>query len=338
MSLDEKISNYASNYDLSDFHIRSNQPLALRENGSILVFEDDIISRQELENFWKSHLNKSQLQEIVNSRDLDFAIVVGDYRYRANGYYTTNGPSMVLRKIVSEIPQMDKLGLPPAVMDAIKHKNGLVLVTGQTGSGKSTSLAAMIDQINSNRAENIITIEDPIEFVHPSKKSIISQREVGKDTGSFARALKSALRQDPDVILVGEMRDLETISLALTAAETGHLVFGTLHTSGAPNTINRIIDVFPPEQQAQIRAQLSTSLKMVVTQRLLKTKDGLGRVGAFEVMKCNAPIQNLIREAKIHQIPSIMQTAVKDGMITMTKSLENLVQAGKIDALNTKEN
>ncbi len=330
MSLDERISNYASNYDLSDFHIRSNQPLALRENGSILVFEDDIISRQELESFWKSHLNKSQLQEIVNSRDLDFAVVVGDYRYRANGYYTTNGPSMVLRKIVSDIPQMDKLGLPPAVMDAIKHKNGLVLVTGQTGSGKSTSLAAMIDQINSNRAENIITIEDPIEFVHPSKKSIISQREVGKDTGSFARALKSALRQDPDVILVGEMRDLETISLALTAAETGHLVFGTLHASNVSSTVTRILDVFPPSQKTLAQSMLAGSIRMVLSQQLLKKKGG-GRVGCFEVMTGTTAIRNLIREGKTAQITSTLQTSAQDGMITMEKYLEGLQQKGLVE-------
>ena len=220
---------------------------------------------------------------------------------------------------------------------AIHSTQGLILVTGPTGSGKSTTLAAIVNEINKTRTSNIITVEDPVEFIHKDSKSIVSHREVGKQTQSFASALKAALREDPDVILVGEMRDLETVSLALTAAETGHLVFGTLHTSGAPNTINRIIDVFPPEQQAQIRAQLSTSLKMVVTQRLLKTKDGLGRVGAFEIMKCTAPIQNLIREAKIHQIPSIMQTAVKDGMVTMSKSLENLVAAGKIDANAGKE-
>ena len=216
------------------------------------------------------------------------------------------------------------------------HK-GLVLVTGPTCSGKSTTLAAIINEINKTRTANIITVEDPVEFIHKDLKSIVSHREVGKQTETFASALKAALREDPDVILVGEMRDLETVSLALTAAETGHLVFGTLHTSGAPNTINRIIDVFPPEQQAQIRAQISTSLKMVVTQRLLKTKDGQGRCAAFEVMKCTAPIQNLIRESKIHQIPSIMQTAVRDGMITMSKSLEGLVNAGKIDASSGKE-
>ena len=249
MSLQDKISTYTGQHDLSDFHIRSNQPMAMRIDGDVHVFEDDLISRKDIELFWKSTLNNAQLKEIVTARDLDYAVQIGDFRFRVNAYYSSYGPSMVLRKIVSEIPQMEKLGLPSAVHEAINYKTGLVLVTGQTGSGKSTSLAAMIDQINSNRSENIITIEDPIEFIHTGKKSILSQREVGKDTKSFARALKSALRQDPDVILVGEMRDLETVSLALTAAETGHLVFGTLHASGAASTVTRILDVFPSEQK-----------------------------------------------------------------------------------------
>jgi twitching motility protein PilT len=227
---------------------------------------------------------------------------------------------------------MDQFNLPQSLYDVVDYHKGLVLVTGPTGSGKSTTLAAIVNEINKTRSTNIVTVEDPVEFIHKDNKSIISHREVGKQTQTFANALRAALRQDPDVILVGEMRDLETISLALTAAETGHLIFGTLHTSGAPATINRLIDVFPPEQQEQIRAQISTSLKMVMTQRLIKTKDGQGRVGAFEIMKCTPAIQNLIREAKIHQIPSIMQTAVRDGMITMDKSLEELVRSGKIDA------
>jgi len=253
-------------------------------------------------------------------------------RFRANFYKTINGPAAVLRRVESKIPDMDQFNLPQALYDIVDMHKGLVLVTGPTGSGKSTTLAAIVNEINKTRTANIITVEDPVEFIHKDVQSIVSHREIGKQTESFASALKAALREDPDVIMVGEMRDLETVGLALTAAETGHLVFGTLHTSGAPETINRIIDVFPPEQQSQIRAQISTSLKMVVTQRLLKTKDGQGRVGAFEVMKCTPPIQNLIREAKIHQIPSIMQTAVRDGMITMEKSLEELVKSGKIDS------
>ena len=204
------------------------------------------------------------------------------------------------------------------------------MVTGPTGSGKSTTLASMIKKINQSRAANIITVEDPIEFIHSNIKSIISQREVGKHVESFAKGLKSALREDPDVVLVGELRDLETVSMALTAAETGHLVMGTLHTNGAPNTINRILDVFPPSQQNQARSQLSQSLRIVVTQQLLQTRDKQGRVAAYEIMKCNPAVQNLIREGKIFQIPSIMQTAAAEGMITMDKSIENLRAAGKI--------
>ena len=336
MSLIDKLKTYPKQYDLSDLHIRSNQPLAIREGGEIKVFNEDVITREHIESFWKTTLDKAQYDYLINNGDLDFAVVVEGQRFRANGYYSSYGPSMVLRKIITEIPNIEKLGLPPAAHEAITHKTGLVLVTGQTGSGKSTSLAAMIDQINSNRAENIITVEDPIEFIHPDKKSIVSQREVGKQTESFSHALKAALREDPDVILVGELRDLETIGMALTAAETGHLVFGTLHTSGAPNTVNRIIDVFPPEQQGQIRAQLAESLNMVVTQKLFKKKDGSGRVGAFEVMVCNAPIKNLIREAKIHQIPSVMQTGQREGMITMEKSIEELV--GRGDISNAEKN
>jgi twitching motility protein PilT len=277
------------------------------------------------------------MKRFQDTHELDSSVTLAGLRFRANFYKTIHGPAAVLRRVESVIPTMDQFDLPPVLYDIIDMHKGLVLVTGPTGSGKSTTLAAIVNEINKTRTSNIITVEDPVEFIHKDLKSIVSHREVGKQTQSFASALKAALREDPDVILVGEMRDLETVSLALTAAETGHLVFGTLHTSGAPSTINRIIDVFPPEQQAQIRAQISTSLKMVVTQRLLKTKDGQGRCGAFEVMKCTAPIQNLIRESKIHQIPSIMQTAVKEGMITMTKSLEELVKAGKIDAGSGKE-
>jgi len=225
--------------------------------------------------------------------------------------------------VLTEVPHIDQLGLPPAVHDILTAKAGLVLVTGQTGSGKSTSLAAMIDKINRERGENIITVEDPIEFVHQNKQSIITQREVGRDTQSFATALKGALRQDPDIILLGELRDYETVSMALTAAETGHLVFGTLHTSGAPETINRIIDVFPASEQAQARSQLSQSLRLVLTQQLLKRRDG-GRIGAFEVMVCIPAVANLIRESKIVQIQTVMQTGQQFGMVTMEKYTEML--------------
>ena len=334
----EKLEELAkNNKKISDFHIRSGWPLAFRQTGEIHKVPEVMVKAQDLQDLISTNCNEVEMKRFNDTHELDSSVTLSGLRFRANFYKTINGPAAVLRRVESVIPEMGQFDLPPVLYDIIDMHKGLVLVTGPTGSGKSTTLAAIVNEINKTRTANIITVEDPVEFIHKDAKSIVSHREVGKQTQTFASALKAALREDPDVILVGEMRDLETVFLALTAAETGHLVFGTLHTSGAPNTINRIIDVFPPEQQAQIRAQISTSLKMVVTQRLLKTKDGQGRCGAFEVMKCTAPIQNLIREAKIHQIPSIMQTAVKDGMITMAKSLEDLVKAGKIDAGAGKE-
>ena len=320
-----------NNKKISDFHIRSGSPLAYRQTGEIIKVKEVVVKEQDLKDLLSMNCNEFELSRFEKTHELDTSVTLSGLRFRANFYKTINGPACVCRRVESKIPSMDQFNLPQALYDIVDFHKGLVLVTGPTGSGKSTTLAAIVNEINRTRTANIITVEDPVEFIHTDDQSIVSHREVGKQTESFAAALKAALREDPDVILVGEMRDLETISLALTAAETGHLVFGTLHTSGAPSTINRIIDVFPPEQQEQIRAQISTSLKMVVTQRLLKTKDGQGRVGAFEIMKCTSPIQNLIREAKIHQIPSIMQTAVRDGMITMDKSLEELVKSGKID-------
>jgi twitching motility protein PilT len=305
--------------------------MAYRQTGEIVKVADTPVTAQDLKDLIAMNCNEKEVLKFEKTHELDSAVMLSGLRFRANFYKTINGPAAVLRRVESKIPDMDQFNLPQALYDIVDMHKGLVLVTGPTGSGKSTTLAAIVNEINKTRTANIITVEDPVEFIHKDVQSIVSHREIGKQTESFASALKAALREDPDVIMVGEMRDLETVGLALTAAETGHLVFGTLHTSGAPETINRIIDVFPPEQQSQIRAQISTSLKMVVTQRLLKTKDGQGRVGAFEVMKCTPPIQNLIREAKIHQIPSIMQTAVRDGMITMEKSLEELVKSGKID-------
>ena len=335
----EKLEELAkNNKKISDFHIRTGWPLAYRQTGEIHKIPDVLVKAQDLQDLLSTNCNEIEMKRFQDTHELDSSVTLSGLRFRANFYKTIQGPAAVLRRVESVIPTMDQFDLPPVLYDIIDMHKGLVLVTGPTGYGKSTTLAAIVNEINKTRTSNIITVEDPVEFIHKDLKSIVSHREVGKQTQTFATALKAALREDPDVILVGEMRDLETVSLALTAAETGHLVFGTLHTSGAPSTINRIIDVFPPEQQAQIRAQISTSLKMVVTQRLLKTKDGQGRCGAFEVMKCTPPIQNLIRESKIHQIPSIMQTAVKDGMITMTKSLEDLVKAGKIDANAGREN
>ena len=333
----EKLEELAKdNKKISDFHIRSGSPLAYRQTGEIIKVPDVIVTAQDLKDLLSMNCSEQELNKFEKTHELDTSVTLSGLRFRANFYKTIKGPACVCRRVESKIPDMEQFSLPPALCDVVDMHKGLVLVTGPTGSGKSTTLAAIVNEINKTRNANIITVEDPVEFIHTDVKSIVSHREVGKQTLSFSSALKAALREDPDVILVGEMRDLETISLALTAAETGHLVFGTLHTSGAPSTINRIIDVFPPDQQEQIRAQISTSLKMVVTQRLFKTKDGQGRCGAFEIMKCTAPVQNLIREAKIHQIPSVMQTAVREGMITMDKSIQELVASGKIDAAASK--
>ena len=335
----EKLEDLAkNNKKISDFHIRTGSPLAYRQMGEIHTVKEVLIKAQDLQDLLTTNCSEKELNQFKTTHELDSAVKIGGLRFRANFYKTMNGSAAVLRRVESKIPEMTSLGLPQVLYDIVDMHKGLVLVTGPTGSGKTTTLAAIINEINKTKTANIITVEDPVEFIHKDIKSIISHREIGKQTATFASALKSALREDPDVILVGEMRDLETIGLALTAAETGHLVFGTLHTSGAPNTINRIIDVFPPEQQEQIRAQISSSLKMVLTQRLFKTKDGQGRVAAFEIMKCTAPVQNLIRDGKIHQIPSIMQTSVREGMVTMQKSIEELIKTGKIDAGAGKEN
>jgi twitching motility protein PilT len=326
----DKFVTYARNFKLSDIHVHSNESLAIRVHGDIQIQQDDFISQQDIEGFIENQLNDKDKAYFREHNDLDLAISHEEFRFRVNIYGTTNGPAMVLRKIETEVPDIGQLGLPPAVMDITTAKNGLVLVTGPTGSGKSTTLAAIINEINESRPENIITIEDPIEFMHKSKRSIVSQREVGRDTDTFSSALRASLREDPDVILVGEMRDYETVSLALTAAETGHLVFGTLHTNGAPSTVNRIIDVFPSAQQAQARSQLSQSLRLVVTQQLLKRTDKEGRIAAFEVMLCNIAVSNLIRENKIFQIEQAMQTGKAMGMITMNDCLKDLAERGII--------
>lgn len=319
-----------SQHRISDFHLHAGRPITARIHGELQHFEDKLVSEENLNDLFKKELPEDWYQKFVKTGDIDFAFVIGEQRFRASGLKTMKGSALVLRVIVTEIPNIESLGLPQAAHDVLNLKDGLVLVTGATGSGKSTSLAAMIDKINRTRADNIITVEDPIEYVQNPIQSVISQREVGKDTDSFASALKGALRQDPDVILMGELRDYETVSMALTAAETGHLVFGTLHTNGAPETINRLVDVFPPEEQNKTRSQLSMSLRMVMTQQLLKRKGG-GRVGAFEILINTPAVANLIRENKIQQIANSMQTGSKDGMITMEKYLELLKSKGLIN-------
>ena len=329
--MDDIIYKLSQEKGLSDIHFQTGMPIATRINGSIIKQENNSISKEQISKFILDHIKQSDLDKLENEKNIDFAIQIKDLRFRVNIFDSMNGKNIVLRKIESAIPNYDSLNFPSVVEDVIKNNNGLILVTGPTGCGKSTSLAAMIDRINVARQANIITIEDPIEYIHQPKKSIISQREIGNHATTFASALRASLREDPDVILVGELRDLETVSLALTAAETGHLVFGTVHTSGAPNTIHRIVDVFPSSQQDQIRTQIATSLKLVMTQRLIKKADNSGRVAAFEIMVSNVAIQNLIRENKIHQIPSAMQTGIGDGMIQMEKSIEQLLKAGVIN-------
>ncbi|MDC3015138.1 type IV pilus twitching motility protein PilT [bacterium] len=334
--MDQTISKFVNNEGLSDIHIQSGSAISLRINGIIEKQNTELVSVENVLSFLKKNLSKDQFDEFNNKKNLDFALELNKNRFRANAYLGYNGCNIVLRKIETKIPDINDLNLPPVVNQQINSDNGLILITGPTGSGKSTSLASIINYINMNKQKNIITIEDPIEFIHKADQSIISQREIGIHATSFANALRASLREDPDVILVGELRDLETTSLALTAAETGHLVLGTLHTSGAPNTIHRIIDMFPSEQQDQIRSQLASSLKLVMTQKLIRKIDGSGRLGAFEVMVCNAAIKNLIRENKIHQVPTVMQTGLKDGMITMDKSIENLINDGLINFDDTQ--
>ena len=329
--MEKIILNLAEKEGISDIHISSGKPIAVRINGVIETQKDLIVKNEDISKFIKSNIKKESEKILENEKSIDFSLSLKNFRLRGNAFYSQDGLNVVLRILSENILSFEEINFPPVVEQVMGSQNGLILVTGQTGSGKSTSLASIIDYFNQNHQKKIITIEDPIEFIHNEKNSIISQREIGTHALSFSSALRAALREDPDIILVGELRDLETIQLALTAAETGHLVLATLHTSGAPNTINRIIDVFPGDQQSQVRSQLATSLKIAVTQRLIKRLDGSGRVPAFEVMVNNAAVQNLIREEKIFQIPTIMQTGVSEGMVLMDKSIEHLKADGIID-------
>ncbi|RMF95588.1 MAG: type IV pilus twitching motility protein PilT [Candidatus Schekmanbacteria bacterium] len=317
---------FANEQGASDIHISAGEVPMLRIHGDIEKIEMPALSAEEVHDLLYDIFNDKQRKEFEENLEIDFSITMKDIaRFRVNAFFQNRGPAAVFRTIPTKILSLEELKLPKILADISRKEKGLVLVTGPTGSGKSTTLAAMIDLINSERKGHILTIEDPIEFVHKTKNCIINQRELGPHTHSFANALRSALREDPDIILVGEMRDLETIQLALTAAETGHLVFGTLHTSSAPKTVDRIIDVFPAAQQGQIRAMFSESIQAVITQHLFKRKDGQGRVAALEIMIGTPAIRNLIREAKISQIPSIIQTSQKFGMQTMDQAIKELL-------------
>ncbi len=316
----------------SDLHITSGVPPMIRVRGRLIPMEDfPVLGGQDTREIVYSILNNDQRQRLETDWQIDFAYAIpGHARFRVNAYFQRGSIGAAFRLIPAEILSIETLGLPTVTHDFCNKPRGIVLVTGPTGSGKSTSLAAMIDQINTTREEHIMTVEDPIEFLHSHKKCMVNQRELGADTPSFALALRAALRQDPDVILVGEMRDLDTISTALTAAETGHLVFATLHTQSAAQTIDRVIDVFPPHQQGQVRVQLSVALEGVMTQQLLPTADGSSRVAAIETLVPTPAVRNLIREGKTHQIQSVMQTSAGVGMQTMDAALATLIRSGKI--------
>ncbi len=316
----------------SDLHLTAGAHPTVRVRGRLQPLEEyPVMTTEQTREIVYSILTNDQRQRLETDWQIDFAYAIPNRaRFRVNAYYQRAAIGAAFRLIPFSIKSLEELGLPVVMHELAKKPRGFVLVTGPTGSGKSTSLAAVIDEINSTRDEHIMTIEDPIEFLHGHKRCIVNQREIGSDAQSFGAGLKAALRQDPDVILVGEMRDLETIHTALTAAETGHLVFATLHTQDAPQTIDRIIDVFPASQQQQVRVQLSVALQGIITQQLLPTADGAGRIAACEVLLATPAIRNLIREGKTHQIYSSLQTGASVGMQTMDAALATLVRQGKI--------
>jgi twitching motility protein PilT len=325
-SIDELLENMVE-ANASDLHVTTGTPPAIRVRGEVERLDGfEALTPEETQQLLYRILSSEQQKLLELNRQLDFSYSIpGLARFRVNVYFQRESIGAAFRLIPTELKTLEELGIPDSLHVLAEKPRGLVLVTGPTGSGKSTTLAAIIDEINRNRSEHILTIEDPIEFLHRHKRCIVNQREIGPDAKSFAEALRAALRQDPDVILVGEMRDLETISTALTAAETGHLVFGTLHTQSAPSTIDRIIDVFPAEQQEQVRIQIANSLQGVVTQALLPTADGMGRVPALEILLPDDAVRNLIRQGKVEQIYSVMQTNTGRGMQTMEQSLGDLI-------------
>ena len=328
----DKLFKIMAAQNASDLHLSAGSPPYIRVHGDMVTLPQPVLTNEQVQGLIFEILTEKQRRVFIENWELDCTYQLdGVGRLRCNVFMQRRGMGGVFRVIPQVIKTVEDLGLPTIVKDLISYNRGLVLVTGPTGSGKSTTLAALLNTINTERSEHIITIEDPIEFVHENKKSLINQREVSSHTKSFSNALRAALREDPDIILVGELRDLETIQLAMTAAETGHLVFGTLHTNSAPKTVDRIIDAFPQNQQAQIRVMLSESLRGVIAQNLFKRADTDGRVAAIEILMNTPAVSNLIREGKTFQIPSAMQIGQEFGMITFEKSIGDLVKEGKID-------
>jgi twitching motility protein PilT len=325
-----QLLTFAHREGASDVHLSSGEPPMVRMHGDMKRIEHPPLTPEQVHSMLFDIMSDAVRKTFQETNDADFSFELGDIaRFRVNVLRTRRGEAAVFRTIPTKVMTLEELGMPPVMKELCEKEKGLVLVTGPTGSGKSTTLAAMIDYVNEQDEGHILTIEDPIEFVHGSKRCLVNQREVGPHTGNFNAALRGALREDPDVILVGEMRDIETISLALTAAETGHLVFATLHTSSAPKTVDRIIDVFPAEQQSQIRTMFAESIQAVVTQTLLRKRAG-GRIAALEILIGTPAVRNLIRENKIHQIPSSMQTGQAVGMQTLDMSLLELVGKGLV--------
>jgi len=317
--------------DASDLHLAVGVPPVVRIDGHLQNLDHPILKPNEARELIYSILTQDQRQKLETDWEVDFSYsLYGKARFRVNAYFQRGTLGAAFRLVPVAIKSVEELGLPKVIHTFCHKPRGFILVTGPTGSGKSTTLAAIVDEVNEKRADHIVTIEDPIEFLHQHKKCVVNQREVGTDTKAFPVALRSALRQDPDVILIGEMRDLETIQIALTAAETGHLVFATLHTQDCPQTIDRMIDVFPPHQQEQIRVQIAATLEGIVTQQLIPKASGQGRVAACEVLISTPAARNLIREGKTHQLYTVMQTGAQQGMQTMNSSLADLVRRGQI--------
>jgi len=331
--LEEVVRRHAS-----DLHLQVSLPPMIRIDGALVPIAGfNPLDEEAVEMLVFAILDQDQRQILLKDKEFDFSFAFGTLgRFRVNAFHERGNLAAALRLIPNEIKTITELGLPGVVMNFADYPRGLVLVTGPTGSGKSTTLASLVDKINTERSQHIITIEDPIEFTHHSKKSVVVQREVHYDTYSFSAALRSSLRQDPDVVLIGEMRDLETISAAITIAETGHLVFATLHTNSAAQSIDRMIDVFPPHQQPQVRSQLANILMAICSQRLIPTIGG-GRIAAAEILMTNAAVRNIIREGKAHQLDAVIQTGADQGMQTMDRTLAGLVQAGTVTYDNARE-